>query len=408
MKRKLLSDSVFSIIASVIPIFGLQFLILPLVASKISADTYGLLITLSALMNLSAGALGNILNNSKLVSFKRYEELKVKGDFNILLVLFLVISSLIMSAGVFFYQNSVDILSFLLLISASMFYLLKEYIGVEFKIKLRFKLVLVNSIILMVGYIIGFLLFLISGYWEFIFLSGFMSSFLFVIRKTSTLKESLTRTPFFKQTLGQTASFLISGILLAFGTYLDKLLLYPLLGGSAVAVYFTATIIGKTISMVIEPINNVLLSYLAQLKMFNSKYFYLLLGLSSIIGTGAYIIVILVSETLLSLLYPQYVDDAINYIYITTLSIIVIVMSNTLNTIVLKFCKARMQIIINVVYMIIYVCGSLILINSNGLMGFCIGILIASVARLIVVIAVYQLNIKNFERELRKDENVQN
>jgi O-antigen/teichoic acid export membrane protein len=399
MKRKLISDSVLSIIASIIPIFGLQFILLPLVAAKISTNSYGLLITLTALMNLSSGTLGNILDNSKLVSYKKYEDLKVKGDYNILLVILIVISLLIMSAGIFFYQEHVDIVSFLLLIGASTFYLLKEYMGVEFKIKLKFNLVLVNSIILILGYTAGFLLFIVSEYWEFIFFFGFMFSFIFMIKMTSTLLEPLRRTPYFKQTLNQSSSFLISGVLLSLGTYLDKLLLYPLLGGAAVATYFTATIIGKTIAMVVAPINGVLLSYLARLQYFNSKYFYLVLYLSSIMGVGAFILIILVSETLLTILYPQYVDGALNYINITTLSIIVIVISNSLNTIVLKFCEARMQIIINLLYLIIYVGGSIILIKPFGLMGFCIGILIASIARLIVIVVVYHLNNKS---ELRK------
>lgn len=37
-----------------------------------------------------------------------------------------------------------------------------------------------DSVFLAVGYGIGFIIFMVSGYWRFIYLCGFVSSFLFV------------------------------------------------------------------------------------------------------------------------------------------------------------------------------------------------------------------------------------
>lgn len=395
MKKKIFSDVVLNMIASVIPVFTLQFILMPMMASKIDANTYGQVITIIALMNLSAATLGNVLNNSRLINYQEYEELKIQGDYNILLLLFVIINVTIMSIGLWYYQQVFELWSFILLMSSSIFMLIKGYATVEFRIKLKFKYILIDSIMLIIGYVIGFGLFLISEYWHFIYFCGFAFSFIFVINKTSIMSNPFKKTSLFKKTTIQTIVLLISGILLALGTYIDRLLLYPLLGGAAVSVYYTATILGKTISLVVQPITGVLLSYLAQFKEFDSKYFYLMLGVSSIIGAIGYVFIIIISEPLLTIVYPQYVEQAVNYIYITTLSIIVIIISNILNAVVLKFCNVRMQIVINGSYLLVYVFGSLVLLEIYGLMGFCIGILIASIVKLTVMIVVYYLSNKN-------------
>ena len=97
----------------------------------------------------------------------------------------------------------------------------------------------------------------------------------------------------------------------------------------------------------------------------------------------------------LTLIYPQYVDEALKYIYVTTLTIIISIIANILNPVVLKFCHSKWQIVINVSYLALYGCLSLVLLNLYGLMGFCIGALVASIVKLITILMIYYIiNIK--------------
>ena len=288
-KRKIVSDITLNILASVIPIFVLQFLALPLVASKIDSDSYGQLLTIVGLMNLSAATLGNVLNNSRLINYKKYEELKIEGDFNILLGVFFIINICIMFLGLWYYEKIFNMVNIFLIMFASIFLLADGYGRVEFRIKLNFKYILMDSIFLMIGYGIGLIIFMISGYWRFIYLCGFVSSFLFVFNKTTIFRESFRKTALFKETTSQTRLLLISGLLLGTATYVDRLLLYPLLGGAAVSIYYTATILGKTISLFVQPIAGVILSYLAQLKKLENNNFYILLVASMIVGGIGYV-----------------------------------------------------------------------------------------------------------------------
>lgn len=389
MKRKIIFDVILNLIATLIPMFALQFLVLPQVALKIGADSYGQLLAIIAFMYLSASSFGSVLNNSKLIHYKRYEELKTQGDFNIILVIFLILNALIMTLGLLYYGQSLNLLTNFSLVLISSILLFNTYASAEFRIKLNFKNILINSIMLFFGYLIGFLFFLFTGYWSLIYLFGLGLNILFLIYKTSIWREHYIRTRLFRSTFKEVIMLLGSGVLVSLGAYVDKLIIFPLLGGAAVSIYYTATILGKTIALAIGPITGVLLSYLAHMRRFSTNNFKSLLLISSIVGFIGYWSVIIISEPLLVLIYPQYVEDAIQYIPVTTLSIIITIISSVINPILLKFLSARWQLFINGLYMLIYVPVSMCLLNLHGLMGFCIGILIANFTKLLIMIITY-------------------
>lgn len=58
---------------------------------------------------------------------------------------------------------------------------------------------------------------------------------------------------------------MISNVLARAINYADKILLYPLLGGTMVSVYYAATVFSKVVSLAITPINSVALSYLSKI-----------------------------------------------------------------------------------------------------------------------------------------------
>ena len=389
MKKKIFFDVILNLLATLIPMFALQFLILPQVALKIGADSYGQLLAIIAFMYLSASSFGSVLNNAKLIHYKRYEELNTQGDFNIVLVIFLISNVIIMFLGLLYYGKSLNVLTNISLILISSILLFNTYASVEFRIKLNFINILMSSIMMFFGYLIGFVLFLFTGYWSLIYFCGLGLNILFLINKTSIWSENYSKTPLFKITFKEVIMLLGSGILVSLGAYVDKLIIFPLLGGAAVSIYYVATILGKTIALAIGPITGVLLSYLAHMKKFSRNNFKFLLLISSIVGFIGYWFVIFISEPLLSFVYPQYVEDAIQYIPVTTLSIILTIISSVINPVLLKFSSAKWQMFINGLYMLIYVPLSMYLLSLHGLMGLCVGILIANFIKLLIMITTY-------------------
>ena len=146
----------------------------------------------------------------------------------------------------------------------SIFILINGYLTVEFRIDLNYNKFALDGVFLSSGYILGYFIYLWTGYWEMIYLIGVLTSFIFVITNTSIYKDPIIITNLFGFTSKQTFALLISQLLVSGGIYLDKILLFPLLGGEAVATYFVASILGKSLGLVIGPLSGLFLSYLAR------------------------------------------------------------------------------------------------------------------------------------------------
>jgi len=392
MKKKIIVDSILNIIATTMPIILLQLLIFPVLADRLGNNQYGLFVTLVSLFTLVSHPFGNSLNNVRLLRNDEYEDRNIQGDFNLLLLSSLVISSVIMIFGTIYYEREVSLLSLLLIIIISGLNLIRGYLIVAFRITLRYKAILINNVFLIIGYMLGFVLFLITNQWQLIYIVGYLLSLAYIIKNSNLLNEKISRTPLFSSTVYRTFVLFTSSFLQSALTYADRLLLFPLLGPRAVAVYYSASILGKIVSMGVGPISTVMLSYLTKIEQIKKKSFIYFLFLLGVIGLGGYFICIFISYPMLNLLYPKWAEDSMEIIYITTGSAIFSVMSSIIHPFVLRFKNINWQILIGGINFIIYIFGALIFYKIYGLIGFCIGILIASVVKLLLMIFIFMLN----------------
>jgi len=236
---------------------------------------------------------------------------------------------------------------------------------------------------------LGTFLFSLMGYWQFIFIFGYGFSVLYIIKNSTLLIEPVVRTDLFNSTTFKSIILLGSSLLINVLNYADKLLIFPLLGPAAVTIYYTSTIIGKIMSMAITPINGVILSYIARLEKFNHKTFGSILLLTGIVGIIGYVFTIWISPIVLRFLYPDWANESLKYIYITTATAIVGVISSVIQPFILKFNHINWQLVINGSNVIVYMVCVFILYQFYGLMGFCIGIFISSVYQLILMICIF-------------------
>ena len=185
--------------------------------------------------------------------------------------------------------------------------------------------------------------------------------------------------------------FTLSGstVLARLINYADKILIYPIMGGTAVAIYYAATLLSKVVSLVITPINSVVLTYLTKYKNKPDSIFRWTVVSGSIVCLIGYFATIMVSKPLLTILYPNYVDEAMKYIYITSISIVVSVLTTIITPFVLKFCDTTWQVIINIITTVVYICVSLTLVSSLGLTGFCVGVLTANLVKFTATLWAY-------------------
>lgn len=388
-KKKFFIDTLYNIIAMAIPIVILQFVTLPFIGFRLGEEDYGFIVTVISLYSLFSFPFGNVLNNIRLLYDAEYKKMRVSGDFNFLLATSLFLSTLSMIFGMYYFVENFSLLSLLSILLISSLNLVREYLIVYFRLHLDFKAIMYNNYLLGIGYIYGTYLFELTGKWQFIFLLGYGFSLFYIIKKSDLVFEPLVFTKLFKKTTYNSTILLISSLLKNLLNYADKLLIFPFLGPAAVSIYYSSTLIGKILSMIITPVNGVILSYLVKYERFSNKRFILILFATGIVGVIGYVLSIVISPFVLHLLYPIWAEESLHYIFVTTATAIVGLICSVVSPFVLKFTHLNWQLLINGSNVLVYVISSIYLYQQYGLMGFCIGILISNVYQLFLMVGIF-------------------
>ena len=336
-KKKFLLDSLLNIVSMAIPIMVLQFFTLPAIGRNLGSEHYGIVVTLISLFTVVSFPFGNVLTNVRLLLAREYTEKKVSGDFNLLLLSSLVFSTIMLSIGTIYYDGHFSIMSIVFIIFIGVFNLTREYLSVSFRLQLNYKLILMNNVMLSVGYLVGTILFLYTETWQYVFVAGYGLSLFHIIKHTNLYKEPLKITVFFKATTYKSIILLCSSLLRNVLSYADKLLLFPLLGPTAVTIYYTATIVSKIMLMAITPINGVILSYLAKMEKISIRTFLSIIGVTGFIGMIGYVLTIFLSPFVLNTFYKSWAAESLKYIYITSAIGIVEMLISVINPFILKF-----------------------------------------------------------------------
>lgn len=388
-KRKVIFDMALNIVAAAIPTFVLQLLILPNLAKFMSDDNYGLLVTVLAFLNVMPATIGNVLNNIRLLYNENYKETHNEGDFNVLLAILEGFTFISVVVFLIYYDDNLTLYTVLLTGFIALLWLAREYFIVAFRLIINYKAILLCNIVLVAGYGIGYLLFLWTGVWQVIYIVGLMLSLIYCFVRSDLWKEPFKITPLFKRTSSQGLLLMVAKVLNRLLVYADKIIVFPVLGGALVSVYYAATVFGKVVSLMITPVNSVMLTYLAKTKKKKNSMLKSALLLGTAVCAVGYVVCVLVSRPVLTILYPQYVDQAMNYIYLTTGTTVLYALISIVDPFIMKFFDMKWQIAINGGTVIVYLALGISLLIPLGLMGFCIGALLTNVIKLLFMIFIY-------------------
>ena len=386
-KNKMALDMILNITAAAIPVALLQIVIYPLISRHILEEEYGLMITLYSLWALISNTLGNVIFNIRLINDSNYLEHNYQGDFLRIVILYGIVNTVIISAITIYYNQGVDHL-LLSIVTANLLFL-KSYLDVGFRLKIDFLAVTISAVLVGVGFFIGTLIAIKTGVWEMIFITGYASGTFFAAVKSKLLKEGIVKTPLYSRTFNDCLKLTGASIIANSMTYADKLVLFPLMGGRTTAIYYNATILAKIVGMVTGPASGVILTYLSKKKNASKNLFRKMLLSGFCIVTVAYFLVIMTSRPVFLLLYPQWVEDIMIYIPVTTANECILALISLINPYVMKFCDLKWQLIINSVGVAVYFAAATVLWSRFGLMGFCFGTVIGSSTRLALIFYAY-------------------
>ena len=387
--KKIILDVILNITASALPIAMLQLVIYPFVAKKIGGDEYGLMLTIYSVWIMISNSLGNVLNNIKLLRFPEYKEKEYEGDIPILLRQWTIVNSIVIFIVIWLYCGNFSLIHLFAGVAVATCILLKSYLEVGFRIELNYINILLNNFWLSLGFFIGFLIFWITDVWELIFLIGYATSCVFCIKKTNLIREPSNKTPIFQEVKKDSYSLVLSAIITNLINYADKLVLYPLMGGTTVAIYYTATILGKITGMLTGPINSVILSYITRWDKSKANFFYRVIAIGAVIIIVGYFVTLIIAKPIIGLLFPQWLEEVLEILPLTTATIMLNVLASILQPFVLKYCKIQWQIMISGIGSATYFICALFLWLFMGLKGFCIGTIIGVITKLILMITVY-------------------
>lgn len=382
VKSAFATNSFLNMVAAAVPLAALQLLVLPFVNARVGGEEYGLIVTVISLFTLCPAVFGNTLNNIRLISDKEYDDSGVQGDFNVAAVILGVAGIVITTIAGLVYIGEFSVFDLVGLCIVSLLYFIEGYYSVGFLLKLDYKRVLFCNLFKTAGFLVGTLLFWVTGYWYWIYILGYFAASAYILRKTDLAEEPFAKTPLFWKTMRSEGALLVAALLGSFVTYADRLLLFPLIGGTAVAVYYASSLLGKIVSMVIGPVSNVLLAYLSKSSSVKGRT--LVQGgiVTLLLGVVVFIVCLAAAHPVLTVLYPNLVDEAMTIVVATTAAGIVRAWSTIVNPLVLRFCNLAWQIFLNVLNIVMYVAFSVLMFNALGLLGFALGVLISSLLML--------------------------
>jgi O-antigen/teichoic acid export membrane protein len=390
MQRKSIAEIarnyIFALIAVFLNIGVLQLIVLPLVAKRLNADQYGLMLSIISVVDMIAVTLGANTCNVRLIMHDEYCKSGIEGDFNLLIFVYSCISALLVVIISFFLERRIS--SSLLFTSFySILALLYSYSFVANRLKRNFLIDVMMSVFLIVGYLIGYFLFLFTGVWQFIYILGYLFAFLC----NGVFFGKLNKEPFFttclvKKTNKKIVVLSLSSLVNQIVSYADRIIMYPLLGGSSVAVYYASTLIGKCVSLAANPLNSFILSYLSKPARNMKRTILLVISISSIFAFVLYWFFLFVSKPVISFLYPQYYEQTLSILSITTASAMISVVISIATPFIIKNYKSTIQLFQSISSIILYFLLLFLLFPKMKLQGFCLAFLFCNIYKIMVVL----------------------
>ncbi len=379
--KKFFNDILLNIIGNLLVLGFIQLIIFPYISSKVSEENFGIIIIIYGIVNIYVSSFGNSLNNIRLLDIKGSD-----SDYNYLICI--ICSLLIPVILLLSYIYSVDSKTSVTLLLFSLLSILRAYGLVFYRIIVNYKQIMYSNLLLVLGYIIGLPLIKLGFSWPIVFILGELMCVIYVYCTTRLLKNGIKKTFNFKKITKRFSQLSFSALLLNVFNYLDRFLILPLIGSKEVALYYIASTIPKILLLLVTPTTNVMLTYINRFTQSRKKIFNLSTICCLVLLIIGYSVTVLISPLILSILYPDFLNDVSHLISVITLGIMLSIVSYILNPFILKYCNIKYQSKIALMYGLVYLIFSIILSIKFGLYGFCIAAIIANLFKCILLVII--------------------
>ena len=396
--KRVFADSIWSISGLLLMNIIAQFLVYPIWNQRLGNEQYGNVLYMISLMNIFSISIGSGINYAVI---KENIGNKVNNiGYNFLMIIATVIMipiGYILGNLKNINLNNLEIILFIILIVATMW---RFYADVEYRIQINYKGYFLYYLSISIGYILGIFLFALTGLWPVTLLPGELLGLIIVWKNGNILhfdrlptKRELICSTKFASTLCVTN--LISNVIFNG----DRLLLKNILTGTSVTIYYQASLLGKTASLISTPMNSVIIGYLARTqKSLTLKWMNIITVFSLILSLLGTIICTFASHIIIGFLYPQNYSTIKNFFIVANAAQILYFVTNIITVILLRYGKVEYQIYVNVAYAIGFFVLCIPSTICFGITGFCIAILVVCSMRMFTAIILGYRSIHYSER----------
>ena len=390
-ETKIAGDFLYTLLATAVINVATQIIVFPLITRFYGDAVAGNILYFIGFIYIIPQALGTALNNSRLIVRKSCDA--TNSDFTPAIAVLSGISAL--ACGIIGFLENQSIPFCIAYAVFSVIYMLRMYAQVEFRLQLQFKAYFYYYCIIAAGYVVGFFLYLLTNIWLLIFIVGEVAALVWSVAK-GTVFQRTPRTNSRALITKTVTTVFLSTIVRDCVNQFDKVILKQAINVDVVTQYHVVSLIAKTIQMLVQPVNTLILSYLTVKNATLSRKTLVKFTVASLgVGTVAYIGCIIGTPIFVKLFYPDLYGAVIPYNITVNLGLIIGFIASMFMSILLSQEKTVLHMTIQCVWGLCYIAAAYFFIAKLGLWGLIWVTLAANSIKLIVAILCVFLSKKN-------------
>ena len=382
---------VFTLGATIVMQIILQIIVYPVLNKFFGESTTGTILYFMGIVYIFPQAVGTALCNTRLISRKSMDS--TNGDYTKILA----VSCVVCAAICFYvgYKDEKDWLFALLFALFTVIYAVRMYALVEFRLAENFKGYFVYHAIISFGYLLGLGLYFLFQYWLVIFVIGEVFGIVYSLIKGKIFKS--------EKPIGNIKKNIKNYLLITFSILLrdgvnqyDKVVIFTLISSDLVAQYNAVSLIGKSMQMLINPVNTLIITYLSVKGAgFTKKKF----KKFTLIALGAGVVFLLLCQIgtpiYIKLFYPGFYDNIIHYSFIINCGLILGFVASLFNSIIMSQGKTTVYTAIQTVWGGLYIVLAYIFTQKYSILGLAVVAIVLNGLKMIAGMIIARITCVN-------------
>ena len=373
--KKFILDLIVNTFSFAIYIAAQTLILMPVMGKLLNTSDFANYIIFISIFSIISNSLGSELGIVRQIKEEKEQSDVYNKILRRLLYIIFIISIIIVS---FLHYNLVDTIFLSIAIVLAN---LRLYASAYFRMYKDFKKIFLQNFLYLIGIVIGLFIYKNFNYiWIPSILAESLSLIYSIVHTDLKSLFKFKKVKIDKKILINFKDYSIIEFLINMVTYFDKILIYPILGSRAVNVYYSTSTMSKLFSLITNPLQGVILSWLKKDKEQSNKKI-IKLCLKYCIPVVIFIALLCIPTTYLAVkfLYSQYLNESLIIIIPISIGVGFTFVSSIIKSIVLKFVESKQLLKSYIIYLFIFIALSFALSKNFGLLGFAFATMISRI-----------------------------